>query len=769
METKEYIVSLNRGVDYDQFWNEIENESPVDGFTPSRRVEIVNNRDISLRQCHYALTDEEAATLRNDPRIYDVELPTSFKPVHLATQSGNFTKTSTSSGNNINWGLRRCISETNVYGTNVSVEGNYNYTLDGSDVDIVIQDGGIQADHPEFLDANGVSRVQQIDWYAAAGLWTPSPSGGPTINLKTAKTVNVTNKGVITFQRDFVAFLSTYLENQFGPAMQGAALLMGANFYNNLNVVYAGTENNGRSYRVRFEGTTGNALGGMGGTDPYIWEVTFTDSNDIQVLIVQHSFTAYTDPVDNLRYGDQWGLNATNSITDPYVSYNMKNRLDRAYLSTESISYVFLSNSLSDQDHGKSWSFYPNAVVTQGTPFGNSNWSLQLVNGEWDYINELAVEGGSEGLAVLGTGVGDPNTPSLERVAGQLIPFNLPFDFYVQGTELSPFPENHYQDTDGHGTHVAGIAAGKTYGWAKNANIYAVKVNGLDGGEGGGLDSPECFDVIIGWHNAKTNNRPTIVNMSWGYVSYFQNITGGNYRGTPWTGNARQLQYGMIGSPGNRHAVRVNYIDVSIQEMIDAGIHVCIAAGNSYQKVDVPGGLDYDNYYTRSDFSGNFYYHQGSSPFDDQAFIVGAAGSLVYDSNTEQKASYSESGPGVDIYAPGSNIRSCTSNISSFFSESYFLNSEYEQLTISGTSMAAPQVAGIGALFLQLEPTLSPAQLKDKVIKSSTAVMHSTGLDNDYTVQNSIKGGQNRFLYNPFNSAESFRISGGLGSNSGLN
>ena len=38
-------------------------------------------------------------------------------------------------------------------------------------------------------------------------------------------------------------------------------------------------------------------------------------------------------------------------------------------------------------------------------------------------------------------------------------------------------PSNHYtDDDDGHGTHVAGIATGKTYGWAKNANIYAMNI-----------------------------------------------------------------------------------------------------------------------------------------------------------------------------------------------------------------------------------------------------------------------------------------------------
>ena len=88
METKEYIVSLKKGVNYDEFWNQIENLSDSDGFVPERRVDIVDNRDISIRQCHYALTDEEANILRNDPRVFSVDLPTIIPPRKFAKKTG---------------------------------------------------------------------------------------------------------------------------------------------------------------------------------------------------------------------------------------------------------------------------------------------------------------------------------------------------------------------------------------------------------------------------------------------------------------------------------------------------------------------------------------------------------------------------------------------------------------------------------------------------------------------------------------------------------
>ncbi len=509
---KEYIVSLKKGVDYDAFWNEIENASDEDGFVPSRRVDIVNNRDASLRSCHYALTDSEAELLRQDPRVFGVEIPPQQRDDlvigHNARQSSNFTKTTSDSGNYVNWGLRRCISQNNPYGTSTTVSGDYTYTLDGTGVDVVIHDSGLEVGHPEFTDANGMSRVQQIDWYSASG---------------------------------------------------------------------------------------------------------------------------------------------------------------------------------------------------------------------------------------------------------------------VSGTQSV----NHYRDYDGHGTHVGGIVAGKTYGWAKNARIYSLKVSGLEGSgdENTGISITDCFDVVKLWHRNKPVDpvtgykRPTIVNMSWGYGAYFSNITGGSYRGVAWTGTSRDTSKGMIGSSslfGYRHAVRVSSVDSDLQELIDEGVHVCIAAGNSYQKIDVSGGLDYDNYYTSS-FYGNVYYHRGSSPYSTEAFMVGSIDSTSYSSSLDQKSVFSESGPGVDIYAPGSDIMSSCSNTNAFSALSYYLNSSYKQTNISGTSMASPQVCGVGALYLQLYPQASNEQLKTLVHNSTvTSTMYDTGLDNDYTNQRSIRGGPTRYLYMPYNSEVGVRTSGSV-------
>jgi len=54
--------------------------------------------------------------------------------------------------------------------------------------------------------------------------------------------------------------------------------------------------------------------------------------------------------------------------------------------------------------------------------------------------------------------------------------------------------------------------------------------------------------------------------------------------------------------------LRVSSVDTDIQEMIDAGIIVCIAAGNGSAKIDTSIGTDYNN--SISTDGGTKYYHK---------------------------------------------------------------------------------------------------------------------------------------------------------------
>ena len=530
---KEYTVIANTREDLVALEAELIHEHG-EGYIPCRCVHIANPRPGSKIQTHFMLTDAEAEELRNDPRVRAVEIPPDQRDdisigLHAYqndSASNVFYRGSGLTGTYINWGLRRCISETNnfqsggIRSTTATGTG-YEYALDGKGVDVVIQDSGIDPNHIDWNDAEGNSRLQQIDWYTASGL----------------------------------------------PGTQSAF---------------------------------------------------------------------------------------------------------------------------------------------------------------------------------------------------------------------------HYRDLDGHGSHCASIAAGLRYGHAKGAHIYSQKLAGLEtlsGSDGTGISITDAFDCIRLWHNAKTNGRPTVVNMSWGYGA---NVTGdptnGTYRGMAWTygvdyTSRSQLQAAtgvsqnyFNGGTSHRIPVRVTSVDAEIEDMITDGIHVCIAAGNNLHKVDLSTGPDYDNSVT---FSGTSrFYHRGSSPYSDRAFMVGNVDSGFQNSigltdNTnllDQTSVSSTRGPGVNIWAPGTDITAATS--STYDTGAYSVTNypgtsggQYPIMSISGTSMASPQVCGVVACHLQSKPTLTPEEMQARIFADSKPVLFTTGSSTDYDrIYDSIIGSPNRMLYSRYGQGQPYSL-----------
>ena len=375
------------------------------------------------------------------------------------------------------------------------------------------------------------------------------------------------------------------------------------------------------------------------------------------------------------------------------------------------------------------------------------------------------LDGSGVDVVIMDTGL-EVDHPEFQNLDG--VSRVMEIDWYDAAGINGTMPNNFYTDIDGHGTHVAGTAVGKTYGWAKNAAIYVMKLNDLSSDQTG-IDTLEAFDLIINWHRNKESNRPTIVNMSWGFSGDYETwgpfLNGGSYRGTNWTGSSVHPEYGMgeFGTFGFRDPAT----DSILEEMIDAGIHVCIAAGNDGLKIDVLGGPDYNNFF-RLVGSGPTYqtvfYHRGSSPYSTRAINVGCLDLNSYSSEFDKKAEFSEGGPGVDLYACGYAIYSATSNTNTFSAEgysdaAYYLDFNWRQGCITGTSMASPQVCGLGALVLQLNPASKPEEFKSWLMNNiGPAVAIFSNAGNDYTDLNSLWGGSPRVLFNKFNSDTSLTI-----------
>ena len=151
---------------------------------PNREVICINPMPFSDYNGTFVLSDEEAIALKADSRIRDVHLSPAdvgaeAKP--LGIRSGNYDKTvnAVTASSTKNWGLARCISASNNFGT-LSTLTNYSYNLTGAGVDIIIVDTGVEPWHPEFAVNNngtGGTRFVDIDW-TTYGAISVAPLGG---------------------------------------------------------------------------------------------------------------------------------------------------------------------------------------------------------------------------------------------------------------------------------------------------------------------------------------------------------------------------------------------------------------------------------------------------------------------------------------------------------------------------------------------------------------------------------------------------------------
>jgi len=97
-------------------------------------------------------------------------------------------------------------------------------------------------------------------------------------------------------------------------------------------------------------------------------------------------------------------------------------------------------------------------------------------------------------------------------------------------------------------------------------------------------------------------------------------------------------------------------------------------------------------------------YSPASAP---DALTVGAITSV------DARAGYSNFGTALDIWAPGDNVLSA------------YIGSNDATATLSGTSMASPQIAGLAAYLIAMDNLASPADVRAKIV--SLAVNDVTG------------------------------------------
>lgn len=207
------------------------------------------------------------------------------------------------------------------------------------------------------------------------------------------------------------------------------------------------------------------------------------------------------------------------------------------------------------------------------------------------------------------------------------------------------------EDKNGHGTHVAGTVAGRTYGVSKAANIVAVKVLG-DSGSGtkdGVIRGVEwSVSNMKARASQKKSTRRGVANLSLG-------------------GSFSQAQ------------------NDAMNAAVDEGLPMAISAGNSNNDACT------------------------QSPGSAKKAVTVMSSDLGNKNGVQEdvRSSFSCYGPCADIFAPGSSIVSA------------YIGSPDATRALSGTSMAAPHVAGVIAEYLSLHPSASVDKVKTDLLANA--------------------------------------------------
>jgi len=326
-----------------------------------------------------------------------------------------------------------------------------------------------------------------------------------------------------------------------------------------------------------------------------------------------------------------------------------------------------------------------------------------------------------------------------------------PGNNYVYGTSVQAGSANY------HGTHCAGTVAGRHFGWAKEANIYSINVL-RTGQTQTYLTTELAFDYVRAFHRNKPINpvtgfkNPTIVNCSFGAgydlsETYPSGLSGSNiygfyykgewyddgvtpydqaYGGTNPVGMKGTMNaYGMteirrnFGIYGNEFPYWSASNSADVADAIADGIVIVKAQGNDYSPrcgdhyvssgtINTnDGNMWYNLMYLDNGYG--YYYTREANPYAPGIIQVGALTPAVnYNSSTttlpygSMPVSFSNRGTGTHVWAAGVNIASVyPPGASGGYQDTkpgYTTGVDFFR-AISGTSMAAPQVAGVLACY----------------------------------------------------------------------
>ncbi|MFI5763847.1 S8 family peptidase [Streptomyces sp. NPDC051563] len=210
----------------------------------------------------------------------------------------------------------------------------------------------------------------------------------------------------------------------------------------------------------------------------------------------------------------------------------------------------------------------------------------------------------------------------------------------------------------------------------------------LGGRASDGFDAIDNDNTAQDGHGHGTHVAGTVAGTTYG-VAKKAKIVGVRVLDNNGSGTTAQVVAGIDWV--TRNAVKPAVANMSLgggaDSALDTAVRNSIASGITY---GVAAGNESTNANTKSPARVT------------EAITVGAT------TNTDAKASYSNYGAVLDLFAPGSNITSSWGT------------GDTATNTISGTSMATPHVVGAAALYLAANPAATPAQVSTALVNAAT-------------------------------------------------
>lgn len=316
----------------------------------------------------------------------------------------------------------------------------------------------------------------------------------------------------------------------------------------------------------------------------------------------------------------------------------------------------------------------PQNDTLPGAPQCIDNWGLDRVD-QSSPPRDASYSFGANGTGVrvymLDSGIWAPNREFTNSAGGSRVAPG--FDAVI--------PPLGASDCYGHGSHTAGILGGRTFGVAKNVTLVPVRFVGCGLTDGSSQASwvVTGLNWIVGQH-ALGANGSEIVSWSGGNSFSWVNNPGFETLRLAVSDLARNPKLLLIQSAGNQNANSCLYSFGDETRFSDPELREAIA------RILVVGG---------SDEADNRWTDRFGDPYVPCSPCAG--------SNT---------GTCIDLFAPAAHVLSAAAHLDR--ASPAPPTGAYCQL--SGTSMAAPHVAGAAALFLQNHRNASAADVKKYLV-----------------------------------------------------